>query len=47
MAADIEAEVRRVVAAEEQVGPPPVASIIEDVYEEPTRLLREQLDELE
>ena len=47
MAADIEAEVRQVVAAEEQVGPPPVASIIEDVYEEPTRLLREQLDELE
>jgi pyruvate dehydrogenase E1 component alpha subunit/2-oxoisovalerate dehydrogenase E1 component alpha subunit len=47
MAADIEAEVRQVVAAEEQVGPPPVASIIEDVFEEPTWLLREQLDELE
>jgi len=46
MAADIEADVRQVVAAQEEVGPPAVASIIDDVYEEPTRLLVEQLDEL-
>jgi hypothetical protein len=39
--------VRQVVAEQEQIGPPPVASIIEDVYAEPTRLLREQLEELE
>ena len=47
MAADIEAEVRQVVAEQESIGPPPLATIIEDVYEEPTRLLREQLEELE
>jgi pyruvate dehydrogenase E1 component alpha subunit len=46
MAADIEAEVRKVVAEQEQIGPPPLESIIEDVYEEPTRLLREELEEL-
>jgi pyruvate dehydrogenase E1 component alpha subunit len=47
LAADIEAEVRRVVAEQEQFGPPALATLIEDVYEEPTRLLREQLEELE
>jgi pyruvate dehydrogenase E1 component alpha subunit/2-oxoisovalerate dehydrogenase E1 component alpha subunit len=46
MAADIEAEVRRVVAEQEAIGMPPVESLIEDVFEEPTWLLREQLDEL-
>src|SRR4029079_17762631 len=46
MAADIESEVRKWVAEQEQIGPPPLASIIEDVYEEPTRLLVEQLEEL-
>jgi pyruvate dehydrogenase E1 component alpha subunit len=46
MAAEIEAEVREVVAAQEQIGPPPVASLIDDVFEEPTWLLREQLEEL-
>jgi pyruvate dehydrogenase E1 component alpha subunit len=43
LAADIEAEVRKVVAEQEAIGMPPVASLIEDVYEEPTWLLREQL----
>jgi hypothetical protein len=38
--------VRQVVAEQEQIGPPPLESIIEDVYEEPTRLLREELEEL-
>jgi len=47
MAADIESEVRQVVAEQEAIGPPPLASIIEDVYEEPTRLLREELEEIE
>jgi pyruvate dehydrogenase E1 component alpha subunit len=46
MAADIEAEVRRVVAEQEAVGMPPVETLIEDVFEEPTWLLREQLDDL-
>jgi pyruvate dehydrogenase E1 component alpha subunit len=43
LAAEIEAEVRRVVDDQEKAGPPPVESLIEDVYEEPTWLLREQL----
>ena len=46
LAASIEAEVRQVVAEQEAIGMPPVESLIEDVFEEPTRLLREQLDEL-
>jgi pyruvate dehydrogenase E1 component alpha subunit len=46
LAADIEAEVRKVVAEQEAIGMPPLDSIIEDVYEEPSWLLREQLDEL-
>ena len=47
MAADIEAEVRGVIAAQEAIGAPPVESLIEDVYEEPTWLLREQLRDLQ
>jgi len=46
MATDIEAEVRAVVAEQEAIGMPAVESLIEDVYEEPTWLLREQLDGL-
>lgn len=42
----IEAEVRKVIEIEEQAPPPPVDSLIDDVYEQPTWLLREQLDEL-
>jgi pyruvate dehydrogenase E1 component alpha subunit len=47
MAADIEAEVRQVVAEQEQIGPPALSTLIEDVFEEPPRLLVEQLEELE
>jgi hypothetical protein len=43
MAAAIEARVREVIAAQEQLPPPPVESLIEDVYETPTWLQREQL----
>ena len=46
MAADIEAEVRQVVAEQESIGPPPLESLIEDVFQEPTRFLAEQLEEL-
>jgi pyruvate dehydrogenase E1 component alpha subunit len=46
MAADIEAEVRQVVAAQEAIGPPALDTLIEDVYEQPTRLLVEELEEL-
>jgi pyruvate dehydrogenase E1 component alpha subunit/2-oxoisovalerate dehydrogenase E1 component alpha subunit len=46
MAAQLEAEVREVIARQEQVGPPPLASLIEDVFEQPTWLLREQLAQM-
>jgi pyruvate dehydrogenase E1 component alpha subunit/2-oxoisovalerate dehydrogenase E1 component alpha subunit len=46
MATDIEAEVRGVVAEQESIGMPPVESLIEDVFEEPTWLLREQMESL-
>ncbi|RMH39229.1 MAG: 3-methyl-2-oxobutanoate dehydrogenase [Deltaproteobacteria bacterium] len=46
MAADIEAEVRAAIAEQERIGPPPLDTLIEDVYETPTWLLREQLHEL-
>lgn len=38
-----EARVRAAIAEQEQIGPPPLDSIIEDVFEAPTWLLREQL----
>jgi TPP-dependent pyruvate/acetoin dehydrogenase alpha subunit len=46
MAESIEAQVRQVIAEQEAVAMPPIESLIEDVYEEPTWLLREQLDDL-
>jgi pyruvate dehydrogenase E1 component alpha subunit/2-oxoisovalerate dehydrogenase E1 component alpha subunit len=46
LAASIEARVRDVIAAQEQIGPPPKSSLFDDVYEEPTWLLREQRDSL-
>ena len=46
LAARLEAEVRDSIARVEQLGPPPLESLIEDVYEQPTWLLREQLAEL-
>jgi hypothetical protein len=38
--------VREVIARVEAAGPPPIDSLIEDVYEEPTWIQREQLDAL-
>jgi pyruvate dehydrogenase E1 component alpha subunit/2-oxoisovalerate dehydrogenase E1 component alpha subunit len=42
-AARLETEVRDTIARQEQIGPPPRASIIDDVFAEPTWILREQL----
>ena len=39
----IETEVRDAIARQEAVGAPALETLIEDVYEEPTWLLREQL----
>ncbi len=47
MAMRIEAEVREVIARQEAIATPPRSTIIEDVFEEPTWLLREQLAQLE
>jgi pyruvate dehydrogenase E1 component alpha subunit len=47
MAAQLEAEVRDAITRQEQVALPPLTSMIDDVFEEPTWLLREQLAELE
>jgi pyruvate dehydrogenase E1 component alpha subunit/2-oxoisovalerate dehydrogenase E1 component alpha subunit len=44
LAEEIEAAVRAAVAAEEQVPPPPIESLVEDVYEEVPWHLREQLE---
>jgi TPP-dependent pyruvate/acetoin dehydrogenase alpha subunit len=43
----LEAEVRDVIARQEAIPPPPLSSIVDDVYEAPTWNLREQLGELE
>jgi pyruvate dehydrogenase E1 component alpha subunit len=45
--AAIEEELREAIEAEENVGPPPVESLIEDVFAEPTTALREQLADLQ
>ena len=42
MAQQLEAEVRDAIARQEKAGPPPVTSLFEDVYEQPTWLLEEQ-----
>jgi pyruvate dehydrogenase E1 component subunit alpha len=47
LAARLEAEVREVIARQEQVAPPALSSLIDDVYEQPTWAQREQLAELE
>jgi len=44
--AAIEAEIAAAVAAEEPVGPPPLRSLIEHVFERPSAALEEQLAEL-
>jgi pyruvate dehydrogenase E1 component alpha subunit/2-oxoisovalerate dehydrogenase E1 component alpha subunit len=46
LAAQIETDVRDVIARQEQVGAPPLDSLIEDVFEEPTWNLREQMADL-
>jgi len=46
LAGQIEAEVREAIARQEAVAPPRLETLIEDVYEEPTPRLREQLAEL-
>jgi TPP-dependent pyruvate/acetoin dehydrogenase alpha subunit len=43
LAAAIEADVRAAIARAETAGEPPLATLIEDVYEQPTWNLREQL----
>jgi len=45
--AAIEEELREAIDAEENVGPPPLESLIEDVFAEPTAALREQLADLQ
>ena len=47
MAARLEADVREVIARVEAAGPPPVASLVEDVFETPTWILREQMAQYE
>ena len=42
----LEAEVREVIARQEAIGAPALETLIEDVYEQPTWLLREQLAEV-
>ena len=46
MRAELDAEVREAVAKEEHVGPPPLASLVEDVYEDVPWHLREELAEV-
>ncbi len=46
LAAKIEQDVRDSIARQEAIGAPPLESLIEDVFEEPTWNLREQLAEL-
>lgn len=47
LADGIEERVRAVIAAQEAIGPPATDTLFEDVYEQPTRLQREQLAEHE
>jgi pyruvate dehydrogenase E1 component alpha subunit/2-oxoisovalerate dehydrogenase E1 component alpha subunit len=46
-AEQIETEVRDAIARAEAAGPPELGTIVEDVFEEPTWRLREQMEELE
>ena len=47
LAATLEAAVRASIARAEAAGPPALATLVDDVFEEPTWLLREQLAALE
>jgi pyruvate dehydrogenase E1 component alpha subunit len=44
---EVDAEIRQAIALEEAAGPPPLRSMIEDVFAEPSWILEEQLAELE
>jgi TPP-dependent pyruvate/acetoin dehydrogenase alpha subunit len=44
---EVDAEIRQAIALEEAAGPPPLRSMIEDVFAEPNWILEEQLAELE
>jgi TPP-dependent pyruvate/acetoin dehydrogenase alpha subunit len=44
--ADLEAEVREIIAAQEKVTPPPLSSLVDDVFAEVPPHLQEQLQEL-
>ncbi len=46
LAATLETDVRDAIARQEKVGAPALSTLIDDVYEEPTWNLREQLDEI-
>jgi pyruvate dehydrogenase E1 component alpha subunit len=46
MRQSIEQQLKEAIEAEESVGPPPLDSLIEDVFAEPTAALREQLADL-
>jgi TPP-dependent pyruvate/acetoin dehydrogenase alpha subunit len=46
LATHLEADVRDAIARQEAVGQPPIESLIDDVFEEPTWNLREQMAEL-
>jgi len=46
IAPQIEAEVREAIARQEAIAPPALETLIDDVYEEPTWRLREQLAEI-
>jgi TPP-dependent pyruvate/acetoin dehydrogenase alpha subunit len=46
MRADVEAEVRTAVAAEQSIGPPPSSALIDQVLARPSAALEEQLAEL-
>ncbi|MDQ3338800.1 MAG: thiamine pyrophosphate-dependent enzyme [Myxococcota bacterium] len=47
LAQRLEADVRDAIARQEAVGAPALRTLIDDVFEEPTWLLREQMDEVE
>ncbi|MEO8548692.1 MAG: thiamine pyrophosphate-dependent enzyme [Kofleriaceae bacterium] len=47
LAEQIELDVREAIARAEAAGPPALGTIVEDVFEEPTWRLREQMEELE
>jgi 2-oxoisovalerate dehydrogenase E1 component alpha subunit len=47
LAQDLEADVRAAIARQEAVGAPVLGTLVDDVFEEPTWLLREQMADVE